>query len=1004
MSRVLSLEELQASLAVSGSGPRYWRSLDELAGREGFGELLREEFPRLAPLWEQSVDRRGVLKLMAASLALAGLGACSRPAEEIVPYVNIPDGQTPGRARHYATSLFVNGHAHGVIAKTLEGRPVKLEGNPDHPATLGACDSWTQAALLGLYDPDRSRTPRFRDQVSTTGALLDALLPRRKHWDRTGGEGLAFVLGDRNSPSEQARLRALRARWPAARWFGHDADGRRQAMQGADQLFGRPLQPVHDLSDADVIISLDADLLASEPGFLAHARHFAAGRRAGAAGAAMNRLFVAEAAPTVTGAAADHRLAVAADGIDALARSLAQALGLEVPATGLLASSAGRAAGWIKAAATDLAAAQRPVIIAGAQQSPAVHALALAMNARLGALGRSLRLREPDGLVTEPLQNLNKAIADQTVDSLILLDANPVYDAPGDLNFSETFRTVPFRLHWGPYVDETARLCHWHVPATHDLESWGDARAHDGSVGLIQPLIEPMYQGRTALQMLALLDTGQEREARGLLSDYWRDTAALSGGFDAAWQRWLTAGVVAEARPDFVSARPLADWAERLPEPAPDRDGLLLQFRLHPTVFDGRHANNGWLQELPAPITKQTWGNAVQIAPATAARLELADGDVVRLSLGERALESPVLIVPGHPPDALSLTLGHGRTAAGRVGNGVGVNAARLRRAAAPWFTGAAAIRRTGAAEPLALTQNHHLMEGRELIRSADVATYRQDPGFAQEPPPDKSLYPEPSPRARSALPQWGMSIDLNTCIGCNACVTACQAENNIPVVGADEVARGHEMHWIRIDRYYEGEPDAPRMAFQPVPCMHCENAPCEYVCPVEATQHSSDGLNEMVYNRCVGTRYCSQNCPYKVRRFNWFDYSNQAALATPAAANNPDVTVRSRGVMEKCTYCVQRIRSAEIEADISDLPLADGDVVTACQQTCPTQAIHFGDVADPDSAVSRAKAQPRDYGLLTHLNTRPRTTYLAGLRNPAPTLANGDDDGHSQDDSESPA
>uniref|UniRef100_UPI0032B2164E TAT-variant-translocated molybdopterin oxidoreductase n=1 Tax=uncultured Abyssibacter sp. TaxID=2320202 RepID=UPI0032B2164E len=931
MSRVLRLDELRSSLDAVGSGPRYWRSLDELAGTADFGRLLREEFPRLAPLWEQSVDRRGVLKLMAASLALAGLGGCGRPAEEIVPYVKLPAGATPGRARHYATSLRINGHAHGVIAKTVEGRPVKLEGNPDHPSTLGACDSWTQAAVLGLYDPDRSRTPRYRDQVATAGAFLEALAPLRKDWDETGGAGLALLLGERNSPSEQARWQALRRRWPRARWFSHVTVNQQAALDGAALLFGKPLQPVVDLDGADAIVSLDADLLATEPGFLAHARHFAAGRRAGAEDSRMNRLYVAESAPTVTGAAADHRVSVAADRIDGLARALASGLGLDVPG--------GEAAGhepWLRAAIDDLTGARRPLVVAGSQQPAVVHALALAMNAHLGAIGRGLRLREPEAPATEPLSSLVEAVRDKSVDCLICVEANPLYDAPADLEFAAAFGNIPLRIHWGERVDETARLSHWHVPATHDLESWGDARAFDGTVSLIQPLIEPLYDSRTALQFIELLDSGLERDARGLLQTWWREASGQADRFETDWQRWLTQGVVDASTPETATPQPRAGWLADLPEPPAGRKGLLLQFRPHPTMFDGRYANNGWLQELPAPITKQTWGNAAQIAPATAQRLAVRDGDLLRLTLPQRSVELPVIVVPGHPADAITLLLGQGREAAGRVGSGVGVNVAPLRGSTAPWFVSGATIERTGSREPLALTQNHHLMEGRELYRAADLASFRTNPGFAQEPAPQESLYPEPSPNAKSALPQWGMSIDLNTCIGCNACLTACQAENNIPVVGADEVARGHEMHWIRIDRYYEGEPAAPRMAFQPVPCMHCENAPCEYVCPVEATQHSDDGLNEMVYNRCVGTRYCSQNCPYKVRRFNWFDYTNTAALATPKPANNPDVTVRSRGVMEKCTYCVQRIRDAGIEADIRDLPLADGDVVTACQQACP--------------------------------------------------------------------
>ncbi len=967
-------------------GPRYWRSLDELADTEAFGDFLDAEFPRWAPVWQQAVDRRSVLKVMAASMALAGMAGCTEPPESIVPYVNMPEGMVPGKARYYATATSVGGYGHGVLAQSREGRPIKIEGNPDHPATHGACDSFSQASVLSLYDPDRSGVVRRMGEVSAFPAFLGAIEPERAFWDESDGEGLCLLTGALTSPSQGSQIQAMRERWPRMRWFVHEPGASDAPVEGSQLALGQALEPRYRFDRAQVVCSLDADFLGSMPGHLHYARDFVSLRRVSEDRPEMNRLYAIDSTPSITSAAADHRQPVAGDQIENAARALATELGLDVDAGGPVPISAQ----WIKAMADDLRAhAGEAVVVAGPHMPPAVHALVYAINEVLNAPGNTMVYQAPvaAGADAEPLAALAAAIDDEAVDTLICMDSNPVYTAAADLKFTERLRQVPLRLHWGAYYDETARYSHWHVPATHALEAWDDIRAFDGTVSIIQPLITPLRHGRTALQMLHGVVAGVEGSALALLRDYWRGRRPDT--FDAQWPYWLRSGVVPDTQAAVVDASLAGDWRSRLPARAARREGLVLQLRCDPAVWDGRYANNGWLQELPRPLTKIAWGNAALLSPALASKHKLREGDIVRLSLAGRSLEVPVYILPGQPQDAVTLNLGYGRSQAGRVGNGVGASAYHLRLNDAPWFAGGLELSPTGDHQRLATTQDHHATEGREQVRVADLDKFRKEPHFAQHEGPLESLYPEPRVRGEAYEYQWGMSIDLNACIGCNACMTACQAENNIPVVGEDEVARGREMHWIRIDRYFEGHPDAPRMIFQPVPCMHCENAPCEYVCPTGATQHSSGGLNEMIYNRCIGTRTCSQNCPYKVRAFNWFDYTGAGAnYPVPPPVQNPEVTVRARGVMEKCTYCVQRINAAKIESSRTDEPIADGDIVTACQQACPTDAIVFGDVSDPDTAVSRAKDSPRDYAMLGHLNTRPRTTYLAGVRNPNPAAS----------------
>lgn len=903
---VLAVDAASMRQQLAGKqGSGYWRSLAELAQTPGYAELQQGEFIDAAPLGQGMISRRSVLKLLGASMALAGLTGCRRqPQEHIIPYVEMPEQLIPGRPRYYATAVTVGGYAHGVLVESHEGRPTKLEGNPDHPATLGACDPVAQASVLSLYDPDRSATVRHQGIISSFGSCLLALKEQQAEWDKAEGAGLCFLTENIGSPSARQRMAALQQRWPQARWFVHEPAERNSVLAGSQLLFGEPLEPRYRVDQAAVIVSLDADFLQAQPGFLRHAHDFSTARRPSAQEQPPSRLYVVESSLTVTGAAAEHRYALAWQDIEPAIRQLALALGLKVtaPQHPVLPER------WVQALADDLRQHQgAALVVPGEQQSPAVHAIAHKINEELGGFGTTLEWMQPvmDTTKAQDLTALARAIQAEEVESLIMLDTNPVYSAPVDLGFAPLLHKVPWRLHWGEYQDETAQLCHWHIPAAHYLEGWGDVRAYDGTVSLVQPLMQPLHGGQTLLQMLAAIDQGVEQDPRELLLEYWRERYS-GADFPAFWKRSLRDGVVADTRAPAVSAMVRADWAAHLPAAQSWPEGsLVLQFRPDSAIWDGRYANNGWLQEMPRPLTTLTWHNAALISPALAQCYGLDDGQQVALSSAGQTLEVPVFILPGHPDEAITLALGHGRSHGGRVAQGVGSNAYRLRASATPWAA-PVTLQAIGGIQQLAAIQTHNNIEGRDLIRGASWEQYQRDPGFAQEPAAELSLYGEAWPADRTAEQAWGMSIDLSACIGCNACVTACQAENNIPVVGPEEIARGHNMHWLRVGRYFSGNPDAPAIAFQPVPCMHCENAPCEYVCPVGATQHSADGLNQMIYQRCVGTRYCSQNCPYKVRRFNWFDYTSAAAThpAQPAQ-QNPNVTVRTRGVMEKCTYCV---------------------------------------------------------------------------------------------------
>jgi molybdopterin-containing oxidoreductase family iron-sulfur binding subunit len=984
----LNLPALRERLPA-GQGQQFWRSLEELAGREEFRAFVQQEMPSFASAWHDPVSRRRFLQLMGASLALAGLNACtSQPEEPIVPYARSPEALVPGQPLFFATALSLSGFATGVVAESHMGRPTKIEGNTQHPASLGATDVFLQASVLSLYDPDRSQTVQQAGRVRTWNALLTELNRALEAQRPTAGAGLRILTETVTSPTLAHQLRQLRTLFPQAIWHQYEPVGRDTARAGARLAFGEDVQTTYRFDQAQVVLALEADVLAAGPGHLSYARTFMRHRQVRQGQTTMNRLYVVESTPSLTGAIADHRLPLRASEVADFARAVAQVL------EGDQASAASLPYGqWVTAIAQDLQQHRgASLVVAGDAQAPIVHALAHAMNHRLGNVDQTVRYTDPVEVESvDQMASLQQLVSDMAagkVELLVILGGNPVYTAPADLQFSEHLNKVKLRVHLGLYDDETAALCHWHIPEAHALETWSDGRAYDGTVSLVQPLIAPLYGGKSVHELLAVLMGQPERTSHQIVREYWQ-SQYRGDDFEMFWRTTLhdgaMAGTALPPRQLMYRGGEVATLTASMVS-APASGALELVFRPDATVWDGRFANNGWLQELPEPLTKLAWDNAALVSPATAARLTLRNGDVVELRYERRMVRAPVWMVPGQADGVVTLPLGYGRWRAGHVGTGVGYNAYALRTTDALWFANGLEVRATGTRHPLATTQQHHSMEGRHLVRVGTLEQFVAQPHFVH----DLGHTPETLPSLYPAYPYggyaWGMVIDLSACLGCNACTIACQAENNIPIVGKDEVARGREMHWLRIDRYYHGDLDNPATYHQPVLCMHCENAPCEVVCPTAATVHSSEGLNDMIYNRCIGTRYCANNCPYKVRRFNFFQYADYDTLSLKLL-RNPDVTVRTRGVMEKCTYCIQRITAARIAAKKEDRPIRDGEVITACQAACPTQAIVFGNINDPDSQVAKLKASPLNYGLLAELGTRPRTTYLARLRNPNPML-----------------
>ncbi len=1007
----LDLAALRTRLASMEDGPQYWRGLEAAAGTPEFQEWLHREFPVGASEWNDGTSRRQFLKYMAASLALAGVTACTRqPTEKILPYVKQPEELLPGIALYYATAMTLGGFATGLIVEAHEGRPTKIEGNPDHPFSLGAANVFHQASILELYDPDRTRTVLRAGETSSWEEFLADLVPALAEQSAKGGAGLRILTETVTSPTMAAQLDALLKQYPQARWHQYEPWSRDTARTRTVDEFH---EAHYDFEKARVVVSLDGDFLFTHPASLQYARQFSRARRAAtdtddAAHAQMARLYVAEPTPSITGSMADHRLACSAGEIRSLAQDLVSGLSGSTGSTGGQASRNE----WLKKVVRDLQANRGAgIVVAGEGQPEDVHLLATRINDALGNIGQTVNYRpSAEARLRGQPASLGDLAADMhagQVDLLIQFGGNPVYDAPVDLDFAGAMKKVKRHVQIGLFYNETAQYCQWHVPLTHYLEGWGDARAFDGTASIVQPLIEPLYQGRTMYELLdALVFKQATRSSYDIVRAQWPEPTPppVQVGTDTAeghsapppapanlekhWRKMVHDGLdaaTAFAPMPGLAVQPLSDGPADRPAAAPS-GGLEIVFKPDPTVWDGRFANNGWLQETPKPITKLTWDNAALLSPKLAERLKVQNEDVVELTFQGRTVHAPVWVMPGQAENSVTLHLGYGRTSAGRVGTGQGVNAYALRTSDAMGFGAGLQMRKVeGKTWRLASAQSHFSLSGRDVYRTGTLEEYRQHPGFAPEegeqPSKDETLYPPDHTYPGYA---WGMAVDLNTCIGCNACVVACQSENNIPIVGKGEVINGREMHWLRVDGYFKGDLDNPEMYHQPVPCMHCENAPCEVVCPVAATLHSPEGLNEQVYNRCVGTRYCSNNCPYKVRRFNFLQWPDNTTL-TFKMQRNPDVTVRSRGVMEKCTYCVQRINEVKITSQKEDRKVRDGEIRPACQQTCPTEAIVFGDINDPNSRVSRLKKQPRNYGMLAELNTRPRTTYLAHLSNPSP-------------------
>jgi len=991
------IDQATAHDAAEKTGPEYWRSLEELAGTEAFQEALHREFPKGASEWVDSVSRRGFLKVMGASLGLAGMTGCVRlPLEPIVPYVRQPENVIPGRPMFYATAVTLGGYASPVLVESHLGRPTKIEGNDQHPASLGGTDIFTQASILGLYDPDRSQSVMSMGDQRSWQAFRSAIRGPLSAQKALQGAGIRILTPTISSPTLADQLRNFLKVYPQAKWHVYEPVNRDNVLEGAKMAFGQPVETRYDFSKAEVIVSLDADFLyAAFPGNTRYIRDFAARRNPESGN--MNRLYVIESTPGSTGAKADHRLPVQAGWVSTISSGLALVLGAQTNATGIEMGMPGpEVTKFLGPLLTDLKShGSSSLVIAGDHQPPAVHALAHAINTKLGNVGKTVFYSDAvDANPINQIDSIKDLVADMNggkVDLLIILGGNPVYDTPADLNFADAMTSgkVPLRVHQGLYQNETADLCQWHVNQSHELEAWGDARAYDGTISIIQPLIAPLYNGKSALEFVALLAGQAEATGYDLVRAYWQKQHT-GADFEQFWRKSLHDGWIAGTAfaPKSVTAKSAAAPSESKPA---DANAIELNIRRDPTIYDGQFSNNGWLQELPKAMSKLTWDNAVLIGPKMASRLGIKVEDVVELELNGKKITGPVWVQAGHPDNSVTITLGYGRKRAGRVGTAQGFDAYTLRTTTNPWIATGVQVRKTGATYKLASTQGMQSMETpngdqRPLVRETTLEEYRKEPNFAkaEETPYELSLY-KPYPYKEEDY-AWGMTIDLNSCVGCNNCILACQSENNIAVVGKEQTVRGRHMHWIRVDAYYQGDRDNPKAFFQPVPCMQCENAPCEVVCPVGATNHTTEGLNDMVYNRCVGTRYCSNNCPYKVRRFNFLLFQD---WETPQykMMRNPDVSVRSRGVMEKCTYCVQRISERRIDAEREDRKINDAELQTACQQSCPAGAIIFGNINDPNSKVSKLKAQSRNYSLLGELNTRPRTTYLAEVRNPNPEL-----------------
>ena len=1000
----MTLDEVRAELKAV-KGKKYWRSLDELANTEEFQAAVEREFPAAAQEWIDPTSRRSFLKLMGASMALAGLAGCTKqPDEPIYPYVKAPEDLILGKPMYFATAHPFTTGAVPLLVKSDEFRPIKVDGNPEHAYNQGGSDAYSQGTLLDLYDPDRSQHVRFEDDSRTWEEFSEKL--QKKVASTQDGTGIYFLSATITSPTLARQWQEVQKAYPKAKLIQYDP-----ALAGTVLAGGMAFQ--YDLSQADVIVSLDADFLsgASYPGFHKLVRDYAGRRKQPENG--MNRLYTIESTPTTTGMKAEHRLGLRASEIPAFAAALAQAVGVagvNAPAYAWTAEQQK----YLAALAKDLkASGGKSAVLPGIYQDPSVTALALAINNALGNVGKTVFVsNQPINPVpSDQFADFKALVADLNagkVDWLVILNANPIYDAPADLDFGTAFGKAKMVAHLGSHYDETGQQAQWHIPAAHYLEYWSDARAYDGTVSIVQPMIAPLYNGHTAHDVFQSLLSEPMLSSYAAVRETWKPT--IKGDFETGWRKalhdgWIADTVNANGAGSVISGVRLSNAIPPTPTP---KDSVEIIFRPDPNVYDGRWANVGWLQELPKPVTNLSWDNAAIMSGAMRTRLNLEEEDIVEITVGDKRVKAPVASAPGHPDNSITVYLGYGRQV-GRVAGGAGFNAYQIRNTWAP-FNATGSVRKLEGKWGIAITKSHYRDDRRALfsqdgkdhtntndsleadealgprgiIRYATLEEFKSNPNFVHEgeghdtPTSDTSLFPNWSYNEPNA---WAMSIDMNSCTGCNACIVSCYAENNIAVVGKQQVRIGRNMQWLRIDTYFEGDLSAPRAHFQPMACQHCENAPCEQVCPVGATVHTPEGLNTMVYNRCVGTRYCSNNCPYKVRRFNFLLFSDFDTESLKLM-RNPDVSVRSRGVMEKCSYCIQRITAAKIEADKENRGVRDGDIVTACQQACPAQAIVFGNINDKDSKVSKRRAQQRSYQVIADENARPRTTYVAEVLN----------------------
>jgi molybdopterin-containing oxidoreductase family iron-sulfur binding subunit len=990
----------------------YWKSLKDISSEEDYNRFLKQSDHNE----DNGLSRRNFLSLIAASVALAGLEGCKKPVQKIIPYVEAEIGTIPGIPKYYASTIPWKNNALGVVIENHDERPVKVEGNEKHPSTLGKSNAFSQASTIEMYDPDRARGVKYNGEKVDWSEYLKFA----KDINKGDGKGLAVLMQESSSPTIKSIQNDFKTKFPSASWVSYESVNNENLYKGIEKAFSKKLQPIYRLENAQIIVSLGSDFLGVDDNNIYNTRKFAQNRDIVDENSTMNRLYVAESSITSTGSSADHRLNIPQHEMESILAELSyelKKLGLSVDANKVKSSNNL----WIKAAAEDLMSNRGDsIILGGSQLSPEFHQLIALLNNQLNAPVDYYPLSLSQVSSLADFKSLCDDIKNNKIKNLIILGANPVYDSPADFNFGDLLKNVPNSVHLTNILDETSKLCSWNIAMTHYFECWGDAMSYDGFVSIIQPQIMPLFHSKSAIQVLTPLVYSKELSSYDTVKNVWKSDIVKSGNFEREWEKVLHDGLYKntiikkeQVRPSSKTSTTQLNNFIKL-----DDNKFEIVFNASSSVYDGRFANNGWLQEIPKPVTSLTWDNAALISIKVAKKLNIKNGQMIEIKIDNKSIKLPAWITPGQNQKSISLELGYGREFEGRLGNGVGFNVYPLRMSSNPSYSLNASISVLDETYPLASTQDHHGLEEDqyaapgfdklsnnevqsripELVKQSTLDYYKDNPDWVQkkveEHKPDKkrswadhSMYnPEPE-YDYSKGPQWGMSIDLTSCTSCNACSIACQSENNIPVVGKQQVMNGREMHWIRIDNYFAGDPDNPEMSTQSVACVHCELAPCETVCPVAATTHSSDGVNQMTYNRCLGTRYCANNCPYKVRKFNFYNYTRDLPEVVQMAMN-PDVSIRFRGVMEKCTYCYQRVSAARISAENENREIQDGDFQVACQQSCPADAIKFGDINDPNSAVSKAKRRNRDYALLAHLGTAPRTTYLAKIRNQNPKLS----------------